>query len=276
MSGTNFAPEGSKENKKMCCGEMKNYLVGAVIITILALAGAAISYVYSYSSYVKSMKPASFRSFSVSGEGKVVAVPDVAEFSFSVITEGGKEIAKLQKENTDKTNKIIGFIKGQGVDAKDIKTQNYSISPRYQYFTCSSEGGACPPPEIVGYTVSQSVQVKVRNFDKIGELLAAATQNGANSVSELSFTIDDPTELQNKAREEAITKAKSKAEAIAKAGGFKLGQLLSINEGSIYPMYELPMGAGGGKELSAPAPAPVIEPGSQEISITVNLSYEIE
>ena len=61
----------------------------------------------------------------------------MAQFTFNIITEGGKDISKIQKENTDKANKAISFIKSKGVEAKDIKTQNYNLEPRYQYYSCN-------------------------------------------------------------------------------------------------------------------------------------------
>ncbi len=252
--------------------KIKNYLGIAIIaaLAVAVLSGAV--YVYFYS---KASQPTSYRSFSVSGDGKAVAVPDIAQFSFSVITEGNLNIANLQKINTEKMNKIIEFVKSKQIDSKDITTQSYSIYPRYQYYNCNKTTGVCPPAEIVGYTVSQSVLVKIRDFAKIGDLLSGTVANGANSVSELSFTIDDPTSVQNEARAEAIAKAKDKAKSIAKAGGFRLGKLISIQEGgAAYPMYvERAYGIGGGAET---APAPTIEPGSQEVSISITLTYEIK
>jgi len=258
----------------------KKYLYIAIIIVLFIIGYAVLSYVNSYS---KSIEPSSFRSFSASGEGKVMAILDVAQFTFSVITEGGKGIADLQKENTDKANKIISFIKSSGVEDKDIKTQNYNLEPRYQYYTCptpkvSANGGVepCPPPEIVGYTINQSVLVKIRNFEKIGDIMSGVVQNGANSFSQLSFTIDDPSLVQDKAREEAIAKARTRAELIAKAGGFKVGELLSLEEGGGYPIADYRYGIGGGMEKSLAAPAsPQIQPGSQEIIVNVTLRYEI-
>ena len=164
--------------------KIKNYLGVAIIISIFILAISAWSYVNSYS---KVVEPGSFRSFSVSGEGKVVAVPDVAEFDFSVITEGGKNIASLQKENTDKTNKIIEFVKGKNIASKDIKTLSYNLTPRYQTYSCPEIGGPCPPQEIIGYTITQRIAVRVRDFAKIGDLLSGVIENGANSVSDLCF-----------------------------------------------------------------------------------------
>ena len=256
---------------------VKNYLGIAAAAILLIFAYAAISYVNSYS---QSIEPSAFRSFTVSGEGKITAIPDVAQFTFSIITEGGKDIAKLQKENTEKGNKIIGFIKSQSVEDKDIKTQNYNLEPRYQYFNCyqpmDGKSKSCPPPEIVGYTIRQTVSIKVRDFFKIGDILAGAIENGANSVSQLSFEIDDIDKIKNQAREEAIKKAKEKAENIAKAGNFRLGKLLSIEEEGFAPtpyylknMELLPMDAGG-------LPSPTIEPGSQEVTVNIVLKYGIK
>jgi uncharacterized protein YggE len=248
---------------------IKNYLGAAIIVSILVLAFSAWQYVKYYS---QSIQPGSFRSFSVSGEGKVFAIPDVAEFSFSVLTEGGKDIALLQKENSEKSNRIIEFLKSNGVASKDIKTVSYNLTPRYQ--TCfPSRNGSCPPAEIVGYSINQSVQVKVRDFSKIGNILSGVVEHGANVVSELQFTIDDPAEFQNKAREEAIKRAKDKAYAIAQAGGFSLGRLLFIEESS----YEPPVVfyAKSGLASGPSAPAPTIEPGAKEVTVKVTLRYEI-
>jgi uncharacterized protein len=249
----------------------KNYLGVAVIISILIVAVSAWSFSRSYS---RSIEPSSFRSFSVSGEGEVVAVPDVAEFSFSVITQGGTNIAELQSTNTEETNAAIDFVKSQGVEARDIKTREYNLEPRYQFFSCPRDGGPCPPPEIVGYTITQTVLVKVRDFTKIGDILGGVVDAGANSVSQLNFTIDEPEEIQNQAREEAIEQAKEKAKSIAKAAGFSLGRLLSISEsGGVTPppivFRESALSVDSG------AFAPTIEPGSQEVTVRVTLTYEI-
>lgn len=260
-------------------------LVGA--IAILAVSYAALSYVNAYS---ESIQPASFRSFSVSGEGKATAVPDVAEFNFQVITEGGTNIASLQSQNTTAINQAIDFLKSQGVASADIKTQYYNLNPRYQTSDCriyptplsAGVGNApavvsstCPPPSIVGYTITQSVDVKVRDFTKIGTIMGGVIKNGANQVGSLSFTIDDPTKVQDQARAEAISKAKDKAQAIAAAGGFTVGRLLSIQEGAPTPLYapNVMMEAAAKSTGSA---TPNIQPGSQEVDVTVTMQYEIK
>lgn len=245
------------------------------IAGIVALGAFAISALVYAGSFARGTEPSYYRSFAVSGEGKVIAVPDVAELSFSVVTEGGKDLGALQSENAQKANAVIAFAKERGIDEKDLKTSQYAIEPRYQYYRCDTymmNGGApCPPSEIVGYTVRQMITTKIRDFKVIGELLTGAVTAGANAVTGPNFTVDDLATLEEEARAEAIEKAKRQAKNTARAGGFKLGKLLSVDEGSYY-------GYGMGEDVQTFGKAeiaPVIEPGSQEISVTVNLRYEI-
>jgi hypothetical protein len=251
-------------DKEFVC---KRYLFGAVVVAVFVLAFSAVSYVGAYSRSV-----ASTHSFSVSAEGEVVGIPDVARFTFSVITQGGKDISSLVTENAEKVDKAVAFLKDGGVEKKDIKTESYNVTPRYT--SCYYRAGeTCPPEEIVGYEISQTTSVKARDFSKAGDLLSGVVSSGANSVSSLSFEIDDPTALENIARSEAIAKAREKSRQIAKEGNFRLGKLLSVNE-SNYP-YRL-YGMGGGVAEVAPSAKVSIEPGSQKITITVNLTYEIK
>ncbi len=257
----------------------RDYLRIALIVGVLAAAYAVVSYANNYSlSVISSSAP----SIMVSESSKATAVPDVASFTFQVITEGDTNVGALQKTNSEKTNAVIDFVKGEGVAAADIKTLNYAISPRYQTYACNNGlysaavmVTACPPAEIVGYSINQSVEVKVRDFEKIGSLLGGIVKNGANSVSSLAFKIDDLTEIQNQARAEAIQKARIKAEKLAKDAGFRLGHLLSFNEDTpYYPVFygkDSVMGMGG----APAATVPQVEPGSQEVTVTVNLRYEI-
>ena len=255
--------------------KIKNYLGIGALVSMVILAVSSLMFANIYS---KSIEPSSYRSFSASGEGKVVAIPDVAKFTFSVITEGGKDIASIQQENAQKNNNSISLLKDNGVEDKDIKTAGYSLQPRYQYFSCpvgkNSSTKPCPPPEIVGYSINQTTSVKIRDFEKAGEILSGVVQGGVNSVSELFFTIDDRTEIENQARQEAIANAISKAESIAQAGNFNLGKILSINENSfsVFNQYKT-LGIGGSEDFAVSAPA--IEPGSQDVSIGVTISYEI-
>jgi len=254
--------------------KVKIYLYIVIMLAALIFASAVFWFAKSYSLEAQS---SSLKSFSVFADGKVVALPDVAKVTFGVISEGGKDLSKLQNENTSKVNQIIAFLKKEGIENKDIKTINYNISPRYQYYSCSSDeklSKPCPPPEIVGYTLTQEVSVKIRDFTKISNILGGIVSNGANNVSSLSFEVDDLTALQNQARDIAISKAKEQAKIIAKVGGFNLGKLISLNisyDNFSRDMLYASQSVKVAKEVSLPE----VEPGSKEVVASVTLQYEI-
>ncbi|MDP2641330.1 MAG: SIMPL domain-containing protein [Candidatus Yanofskybacteria bacterium] len=240
----------------------------------IALIGFLVVIAYSGMRFAGAIAEEAYpaRTLPVHGEGKVVAIPDTARFSFSVITEG-KEVARIQEQNTRAMNQAIDFLKTKGISEQDIRTTRYSIDPQYQYFRCPADGGLCPPPQIVGYVVTQSAQATLRDFELIGEALAGVVENGANSVSSISFTVEDQEALQQEARSLALIQAKEKADAIAQQAGLKLGKLVSVQDSfsPVQPMFR--EGFGGAQDIVAPSPQ--IEPGSQEISVTVTLVYEI-
>lgn len=276
---------------------VKNLVGIMIVVGIPVYVGAAVLSAY----YDRAVNPAAFREFTVTGEGKADIKPDVATLQLSVLSEGGTNVTDVQKSNTDKMNKVISFVKSKEVKDEDITTSNYSISPRYQYFDCSAplplslpaigapdapktsearpeiqpSAKVCPPPQIVGYSVSQSASVKVRDFGKIGEILSGATAQGANSVYGPSFDLDDLASYEKAARDQAITRAKEKAEDMARAGGFTLGRLISIDENMSSPNYYGVYGKGG-SEMVAMDAAPQIEAGTQRVSIQARLRYEIK
>src|SRR3989344_4208075 len=203
----------------------------------------------------------------VDGDGKIVAMPDLATINLGVQTEK-TEVAAAQKENTEKMNKIIDAIKAQGVQPADIQTTNYQINPQYDY----RDGSA----KLRGYIVVQNLTLSIRDLSKIGRILEVAGSLGANQVGGLNFTVDKPENLKNNARDKAIANAKVKAESLAKSLGVRLGAIRSYNENGfnppiIYSKMEA-FGVGGGLDT----PAPAIEQGSLEINSHVTIVYEIK
>jgi uncharacterized protein YggE len=201
----------------------------------------------------------------VSGTGEIYAKPDLALMTFSVVTEA-KTVDATMAENTEKMNNIISSIKSQGVEDKDLKTTSFSIYPKVETYLY-------PPGKriLVGYEVSQSLQVKIRDLGRIGDIIQGATDNGANQVGSLQFTIDNQDELKKEAREQAIKKAKAKAKELTSQLGVKLGRITNFSEGSSAPRYYGLMAeamGGGGEDLQ-------IETGENKITVTVSLTYEI-
>lgn len=229
----------------------------------------------------------------ISAEGKVDAVPDIARIDFSVIAQG-KTPKDVQRQVSEKMNKIVEFIKGQGVDVKDIKTLNISVNPQYYYsydypripcplmnevYPPSSSPISCPPksPVIIGYEANQTLDVKIRELDIAGDIIDGAVENGATQVGSINFSIDDPDELKAQAREQAFSKAREKADALAKIAGVKIKRVVTFSEsGDYFPSYygmmeSAGMGGGVGKEMETS-----IEPGSQEVTVTLNVTFEIK
>ena len=217
----------------------------------------------------------------VSGEGEVFAVPDIATFSVSV-QEEAKEVQDAQESATKKTNEIIAYLKQQGIEERDIRTTDYNVYPQYDYIQSVCREGICPPgrQELRGYQVSQTLAIKVRDTDKAGELLSGVGSRGANNVSGLSFTIDDEDALQAEARGMAIDDARAKAAELAKQLNVRLVRVVVFYEdsGGYYPPIAYGMGGDSAftrAEMAMAAPAPDIPVGENKIVIRVNVTYEI-
>jgi uncharacterized protein YggE len=201
----------------------------------------------------------------ISGEGKIFATPDIGVISLGVISQAST-VAAAQKDNTEKMNKITEAMKNLGVEEKDLKTTNYNIYPRYSY----SRG----TQTLIGYEVNQTLEVKIRNLDNVGEILAKGAELGANQVGSLSFTFDDSEKLEIDARKKAIANAKEKADALAEVLDVKLIRIVSFNESSYIPSTpyyaEKALGIGGGGDA-----VPDIQTGENEITSNVTIVYEI-
>lgn len=214
---------------------------------------------------------------SVSGYGEAVAVPDIATFSFSVVSEK-PTVAAAQAEATQKANATTDYLKSAGIDEKDIQTSDYSVSPMYDYVNRSCVGGYCPGGEQVlrGYQVRQTTTVKVRDTEKAGELLGGVGDKGATEVSGLNFTFDDPNQVEDEARQEAIADAKQKAQELARQLGVSLVRVVSFNEsGGGYPVPYV-YGRGGAETSQAmDAKAPDISVGQNKVVSNVSVTYEI-
>jgi uncharacterized protein len=238
-------------------------------VSFVLVAFSAVVCAYQYAVSVRNDYPG--KTFSVDASGEIDTTPDVATFSVSVTTEGGNDVAGIQQSNTDKMNQVDAFLKEQGIDARDIKTSQYSISPRYEYPPCGKV--SCSAPKISGYSISQTFDIKVRDIAKLGALLSGVVENGGNTVSEVKFVVDDSDAARDVARKEAIRKAQEKAESIAQSAGFRLGKLVSVYEDTAADTSN----TGDARDglMSAKLSTPVIEPGTQETQVQMTLTYEI-
>ena len=234
---------------------------------LLILATSAVSIV----SVVMALKNNNQDRFSVVGSGTVYAKADIANIEVGLKTGTKKTAAEATTESTNKMNQITTEITKLGVEDKDIKTSNYTLSPVYNWTNAKGQ-------ELVGYEVTQTLTLKIRDLSKIGDIIAKTTEQGANQVGNISFTIDDEYALKNQARELAITKAKEKATLIANQSGMKLGAVKSVVENT-EPVISPIMYTNAKLELSSAADqvsTPNIQTGQNEIKVDVTLVYEVK
>lgn len=234
-------------------------------IVVVLLAGG--SYVVGKTIEVRGYQPTLI---SVDGEGKVTAVPDIAELTFGVAT-GPQKTAKAAMDSLTKSmNAAFDAVKALGIEEKDISTESLYLNPSYDW----NDGRQT----LRGYEANQQLRVKVRDLDKVSDVLSAATNAGANQAGGVSFTIDDPQALRAQAREEAIQNAQERAEVLAGQLGVRIKKLQNFSEGGGYPppmpyMAKTMMEGAGGEVADAGVPLP---PGEQEIQVNVSLTYEVE
>ena len=246
---------------------------------LVALLAVSLIYVLSAVRYVGAgIAPGN--TISVSGYGEAVAVPDIATFSFSVVSEK-PTVAAAQADATTKANAATAYLKNAGIEDKDIQTSDYSVSPMYDYVQKACVNGFCPGGEQVlrGYQVRQTTTVKVRDTEKAGEVLGGVGTTGATEVSGLQFTFDDPNQVEDEARQEAIADAKAKADELAKQLGVRIVRVVSFSEsGSGVPM-PYAYGRGGmevmNQAMDSKAVAPDISTGQNKVTSSVSVSYEI-
>jgi uncharacterized protein YggE len=201
------------------------------------------------------------------GVGLVKGTPDTLQVVLGVETHSASAQDALA-QNNDKANALIRTLKDKGVAAKDIQTSQLSITPNYD-----NQGR-----RITGYQVDNQVTATVHDLGGAGSLIdaAAAAVGDAVRVQSIGFSIDDDSALKAEARTQAVHLAQLQAEQMAKAAGVKLGAIRLISEvpaNSPTPYYDA-VGRTAGPGMAAAAPAPV-EPGQQELSLTVDVVWDI-
>lgn len=239
---------------------------GAVVLFFLLLF-AYTKFVGPIPFSINSVTTAKTDTFSVSGEGKVTIVPDIAVVSVGVTAQGAT-VTRVQQELNTKINAMSDAIKKLGVDSNDIKTSYYNVSPTYDYSSSTRK--------ITGYEANSNLTIKVRKIDNANAVIDAATTQGANQVGGVSFDVDDKTKAENQARKLAVADAKTKADAAAKAAGFKLGKVINYSEGGGSSPRPVMYDAAKSISMAEGGEPTQVEPGSSEITVNVTLSYEIQ
>ena len=198
----------------------------------------------------------------VSASGKITVVPDVARVTLGV-TVTKSTVKAVRQAGAKSMTDIIAALKALGIAEADIQTTNLSLYPQY---------GSGSAPKVVGYQISEQIQVTVRDLDKAGDVIDSATAKGATDVQGISFELADPIKAQNDARAAAVEAARVSAQAMASAGKVSLGAVVSITDATQpWPIY---YGYGGMKSPAADLATPV-QPGTQDLNATVTVVFAI-
>ncbi len=212
----------------------------------------------------------------VDGDSEVFAAPDIATVSFGA-SATNKDLKVAQAEVEKNSSAAIEAVKALGVDAKDIQTTYYNAYPQYDYkcgqFGCGSSNG-----NLVGYQVSQTTTVKIRDLSKVSTIIGAV---GAAKVSDIqgpNFDIENKDDLQTEARKEAIKEAKEKAKVLADQLGVRLGKIVSFSEGGYGGpiMYATKLESAARDSAQNGAAAPTIETGQNRIYSNVTIIYRVK
>jgi len=205
------------------------------------------------------------RTISVAATGTVKATPDKIDITTGVTSEALTAREALDK-NTEAMAKVVEALKSDGIEAKDIQTTNFSVSPVYEQ---RKEGQA---PFVSGYRVVNSVRISLRDTKKLGAILDKVVSLGANTIDSIEFSVAEPEALKDKARKRAMENVTANAELYAEAAGVKLGPVLTIiEEDAFIPRYG--SAAPARMEMARDVP---IEAGTATVEVRVRVTWELE
>ena len=209
--------------------------------------------------------PGGATGISVGGSGRAVGTPDIVLLQLGVETEL-PTVTAAREAAASAQQAIVDSLKDNDVDERDIQTVQFTIQPQYDTVNRLRT--------LRGYRVTNVVSITLREVDKASEVIDDAVAAGGNDIviRSIAFSIDDPTELREAAREDAVKDAKAKAEQLADAAGVDLGEPISIVEGGFTPLPQ----AGISSEFARADTATPIQPGEINIFVSVNILYAIE
>lgn len=206
------------------------------------------------------------RLLTVTGEGSVSAVPDVATVTIGVRTVA-QTAGRALANNSEDAATVIDTVRKSGVDSVDIQTSRFMMTPRYEDRQTTAR-----EPIIIGYEVTNEVRVRLTNLTEMGELLDAAVAGGANRINAIEFGFQEPQRLADESRRKAVEDATRKAELYAEAAGLTLGAVESLTEVGGPQFAPPPYTA----QMEAARAAPPIEAGEEAVTITITMTFALD
>jgi uncharacterized protein YggE len=206
----------------------------------------------------------------VSGQGKVFATPNIANVSLGIQAQAAT-VSDAQKQAATAMTGVMAALTANGIDSKDIQTSNFNVQKVTRWDTTTNQ------EVTTGYMVTNTVNVKIRDVNKAGNVIDAVTTAGGDltRVNNINFTIEDPLPFYDQARKQAVADAKARAAALAELAGVKLGAPVYITESAGQSSPPVAMFAKGVASDSSSVSTP-ISTGQLEIDLSVQINYAIK
>ncbi|MEL6287650.1 MAG: SIMPL domain-containing protein [Pseudomonadota bacterium] len=249
---------------RLLCNSSSPWRAAALAATLLTGATASTPVALAQDRTVE--RP--IRHITVTATGRVSATPDIATISTGVETTGETAEQALE-ENSRAMRRVIARMRELGVPTRRIATENLSVRPNYDRRP-QRQQDVPTSPRIVGYTVTNSVRIRVDDIGDLGEIVDAVTRIGANRVGQIRFSVRNAESLRDRARERAVANARRRAELYVGATNARLGRVLMIREGSAGFRPPQPMMMEARSARSVP-----IARGEQELSASVTITWAL-
>ena len=254
---------------------------GGVILLAMLLLTTRSRQPMAYAQAVETPTPVASpvqRTVSVTGSGSAEVSPDEAIIILGVQTDA-PTAAQAMTQNNKQMQAVVDVLHNAGITDADIQTQAIQLIPQYPQPTALPQNQAqpqatpqaTPASRAVTYTATNNVQVTVRKLDSLGTVLDQVVAAGGNTIQSISFTLSNPSQAMDQAREAAMKDAQHKAQQLAGLANVKLGTVVSINESSNVPV---PFST---RETAVQSAAGVpISPGTQEVNVTVQVTWDLQ
>ena len=237
------------------------------LMTALALGAASVP-VAAMAQAVAAVPVLSGTRLDVSASGEVTRVPDLAIISAGVQTLQPTASGAIE-QNAARMERVRAALRRAGIADKDIQTSSINLNPEYRYVENQ-------PPVLTGYRATNSVNVNFRDLKRTGAILDALVAEGANQINGPSLTIDKPEEAYDEARIKAIAAGQARAQLYARALGKRVVRILSVSESGGYAPPPMPYARDMAMSVGQQAAKTEIDPGTQQLSVSVSMSFELQ
>ncbi len=242
---------------------IKNILFGSLSLLAIGLVVLAGTLVFQLINDSFNKTPATI---TITGYSKINYIPDEAVITAGVLIEG-QDPKDIQIKSDNLMKGLVNFLKEEGIEEKNLKTTRYNLSPKYDFENYN---------QIIGYSLEQTLEVKLKDFSKVGEIVAGLTQNGANEIKGLSFVLSDEAEknLKKEARELAIVDAYQNLDNLKKSLNIKNVKLIGFSEDGNQPITHQRFDATLQNEYLKSSISPILA-GENEFVSNVYLVFEL-